>query len=150
TRRDLSRLERTVRKGLRKALLAIGEHEPVDVVGSSGSIHALAHIVHGHETGHAIGQINGHVLERASLERLLKRMRKMGLDERAALSGIDSKRAEILLPGALVLARVLEGAGADAITISDFGVREGLVTDWIARHAQEITRLDEIEDLRLR
>jgi len=150
TRRDLGRLERQVKKGLRKALVAVAAHEPVLVLGSSGAIHALAHIVHWNETGQAIGQINGHVLERSGLERLTKRLRKMGLAERESLPGIDLMRAEILLPGAVVLLRVLEGLGAESITMSDFGVREGLVTDWIARHPQEITSLEAVEDLRLR
>jgi exopolyphosphatase/guanosine-5'-triphosphate,3'-diphosphate pyrophosphatase len=38
----------------------------------------------------------------------------------------------------------------DGITLSDFGVREGLVTDYISFHAEEISALEPIEDVRLR
>jgi len=50
----------------------------------------------------------------------------------------------------MVLAEVLGRLELDGITISDFGVREGLVTDWLASHARELTTLERVEDLRLR
>src|SRR5262249_30582457 len=57
---------------------------------------------------------------------------------------------EIILPGALVLLHVLETLELESITISDFGVREGLVTDYLTNHAREISLSGQVEDLRLR
>jgi exopolyphosphatase/guanosine-5'-triphosphate,3'-diphosphate pyrophosphatase len=70
--------------------------------------------------------------------------------QRERLTGIDEARAEILVPGAIVLEQVLRLSGARAITLSDYGVREGLVTDWLRRHAQELPALDAAGDVRLR
>ncbi len=150
TRRELARLSRTVRKGLRPEIKAIAALKPRRAYGSSGSIHALAHLAHALETGKPVRQINGHVLRVEALGRVVRRLRKMTEAEIQRLPGIDARRAEIILPGAVVLAEVLEGAGLDRITISDFGVREGLVTDYVASHAHEISRLDSVDDLRLR
>src|SRR5207249_3161031 len=70
--------------------------------------------------------------------------------ERDSLPGIDAARAEILVPGAIVLEQVLRLADASAITLSDYGVREGLVTDYLRRHAREVSTISSASDLRMR
>jgi exopolyphosphatase/guanosine-5'-triphosphate,3'-diphosphate pyrophosphatase len=149
-RRDLQRLRRQIRKHAREALDAVLAYKPERVYGSSGSIHALAQIAHAQEAGATIEHINGHVLSTESLARLTRRLQRMTLAERERLQGLDAKRAEIIVPGAMTLLHVLEEAGGDGITISDFGVREGLVTDYILSHAREVSSLQKVEDLRLR
>ena len=150
TNRELRELRRTVRKRARAALEKVLEREPVSFYGSSGSIHALAQAVSWEETGAGIEHINGHLLPLEGLQRLTRKLARMTESERAALRGLDPKRAEIILPGAVVLQHVLEEVEAEGITISDFGVREGLVIDYLDRHAEEITALDKVEDVRLR
>ena len=150
SRNDLQRLKRHIRKQSRKALERVGELSPRRAYGSSGSIHALAQIAHWLEHNQPIAQMNGHVLDRAALERLIRRLTRMTLAQRERLPGIDQQRAEIIVPGAFVLLHVLDELELDGITVTDFGVREGLVTDYIANHADEITQLAPIDDLRLR
>jgi exopolyphosphatase/guanosine-5'-triphosphate,3'-diphosphate pyrophosphatase len=150
TRRELARLRRHIRRAASAPLEAVRALGPVRVFGSSGSIHALAQLASWMDTGETLDHINSYVLSRSSLERVARRLQRMTLEEREHLPAIDAARARIIIPGALVLLHVLEVLGADAITISDFGVREGLVTDYLAFHAQEISTLEKIEDLRLR
>jgi exopolyphosphatase/guanosine-5'-triphosphate,3'-diphosphate pyrophosphatase len=150
SRRDLSRLARAIRKRAKPALERIKELEPVRAYGSSGSIHALAQAAHWEEKGSAIEHINGHEFTLDSLKKLTRRLARMSEAERHALRGLDAKRAEIIVPGALVLQHVLEATGQDRIVISDYGVREGLVADYLEYHAAEISALDQIGDLRLR
>jgi exopolyphosphatase/guanosine-5'-triphosphate,3'-diphosphate pyrophosphatase len=150
SRRELQRLRRHIRKHSKEALEAVAELEPVTVYGSSGSIHALASAAHWADTGQPLEQLNGHVLEIGSLKRLTRRLQAMTLEEREGLAGLDARRAEIILPGALVLLHVLEALDADGITLSDYGVREGLVTDYLSFHAREISTLEQVEDVRMR
>jgi exopolyphosphatase / guanosine-5'-triphosphate,3'-diphosphate pyrophosphatase len=150
SRRDLQRLRRLVRRTLREPMRGVLEHAPARIYGSSGAIHALAIAAHWMETGRPIEHLNGHELSLASIERVCRRLQRMTVAERERMPGIDAKRAEIIIPGAIVLIHILEEAGADAITLSDFGVREGLVTDYITFHAQEISAIGQADDLRLR
>lgn len=150
SRRDLQGLRRAIRREGRPALEAVAAHAPVRVYGSSGAIHALAQAASWSERGVPLEQINGHALSVAALGRLVRRLQRMSLAEREKLQGLDAKRAEIILPGALVLAHVLETVGADGITLSDYGLREGLVTDYLRVHAREVSSLQQVEDLRLR
>jgi exopolyphosphatase/guanosine-5'-triphosphate,3'-diphosphate pyrophosphatase len=149
-RRDLARLRRRARQRLEEVLPAIRALKPVQVYGSTGSIHAVAQIAHALETGAPLQHLNGHVLAAASLDRLVSRIVRMSQEERERLPGIDAARAEILVPGAVVLSELLSELPARRITLSDFGVREGLVTDYLTFHAREITALQQVEDLRLR
>jgi exopolyphosphatase/guanosine-5'-triphosphate,3'-diphosphate pyrophosphatase len=143
-------LRRVIRPALRKAFRRLGGPTRIEVFGSSGSVHALAHATHWFERGERLRQINGYVLTADALRRSTRRLVRMPRAQREKLPEVDSLRAEILVPGALVLLEVLEQAKADAITLSDFGVREGLVTDWLQNHTQEVSALGQVEDLRLR
>src|SRR5690349_16022296 len=146
----LAKLERYVRKAAKPGLAAVMEFEPQAVFGSSGSIHALAHAARAMEGGEPIAQINGHVLPRRQLAKTLEWLEGMKTSERAKIQGIDPGRAEIIVHGGVVLLHVLTQAKADGITMSDFGVREGLLADEIQKSATEISKLDSVEDLRLR
>lgn len=150
SRGELSRLRRHLRKHARAALKAVARHRPLTVYGSSGSIHALAEAAYGLENGARLGQINGHFLATESLERLTRRLQRMTQAERERLPGIDARRAEIIVPGAMVLLHVLESVGADGILLSDYGVREGLVTDYLMSHPRERDVLVQEESLRMR
>jgi exopolyphosphatase/guanosine-5'-triphosphate,3'-diphosphate pyrophosphatase len=90
------------------------------------------------------------VVAAASIDRLVERIVRMSQEERERLPGIDAARAEILIPGAVVLGELLHELPARQITLSDFGVREGLVTDYLTFHAREISALQQVDDLRLR
>jgi exopolyphosphatase/guanosine-5'-triphosphate,3'-diphosphate pyrophosphatase len=150
SRGDLSRLRRHIRREAAPAMERVGRLKPRRVYGSSGSIHALAHLDHWQTHGTEVPQINGYRLKREALRRLTRRLSRMSLAEREQLPGLDLRRAEIIVPGALALLHVLEAVDADDITISDYGVREGLVTDYIASNPAEVKELAPIEDLRLR
>ena len=149
-RSELRKLERAIRRLSAKSIAAVSKFDPKRLYGSSGSIHALAELAHLEETGEPLRQLNGHVLTRSQLSRLIHRIRRMPLAEREALRGLDALRAEILLPGALVLDHVLDELDAPGIVITDFGVREGLVTDYVTAHAREISTVGGVEDLTLR
>jgi len=150
SRGEVQKLRRHIRKQARPALEKVAALGPVDAFGSSGSIHALAQVAHWESHGQAIPQINGYFLAREALERLSRRLARLTVAQRERLPGMDARRAEIIVPGAMVLEHVLRETGIEGITVSDFGVREGLVTDYIANHAEEVLQLAPLEDLRMR
>jgi len=106
---------------------------------AQGSIHALAKAAHWQDAGSRIAHLNGHVLTLESLERLTQRLQAMTRRAREGLRAIGARRAEIIVAGAITLQHVLEELGLDGITISNFGVREGIVSDFFTRHAGEIS-----------
>jgi len=67
-------------------------------------------------------------------------------DERAQLTGLDAKRADIILAGVLILEQVLASLGIDEMVVSDYALREGVLLDVLQR--RERTSLGHLRDLR--
>lgn len=148
--RAVARLERHVRSLVDPAVVALGAGKSPKVFGSSGSIHALAQIAAALDTGRPLAQVNGAVLTRTRLQRLARSLAKMTVPERERLPGIDARRAETIVAAASVLVRILQALRAPSITLTDFGVREGLVFDYAAQHATDLAGPGMDDDLRAR
>ncbi len=63
----------------------------------------------------------------ASLKRLLEHLSSMPLCDRTNVKGLEPGRADIIIPGILILITVMEILKADTLTISDYGLLEGLL-----------------------
>ena len=55
--------------------------------------------------------------------------RLSGAKLRAALPGMEPKRADVILAGAILVVEAMRAAGFDRLTVSDRGVRWGLLHD---------------------
>ena len=80
------------------------------------------------------GRLHGAEFGRAELDALVQRVLPLTPEERRALPGINARRAEIIVPGLLVLQQAMEMLGASHFVISDRALREGLIIDWMLRH----------------
>jgi len=150
TEREIERLRRVIRRRVRAGLKQFDLRRFARLYGSSGAIHALAQVASWDERGEEVRQINGHVLPAEAVARQSERLVRMNETQRERLPGIDARRAEIMVAGALVLSEILRSTGAPSITLSDYGVREGLVTDYLLRHSREVSALEPVDDLRRR
>ena len=54
--------------------------------------------------------------------------------QRRELSSLNERRAEIIVPGALILQTTMQMLGADELLLSERALREGLIVDWMLRH----------------
>jgi len=90
------------------------------------------------------------VLTQEALIELEQKLGRMTLEERARLPGLDARRADTILPGAMVLRAALELSGATEATLAEGAVREGIVADYIATHRPGILMAEEFPDLRRR
>jgi exopolyphosphatase/guanosine-5'-triphosphate,3'-diphosphate pyrophosphatase len=58
------------------------------------------------------------------------------LDERRDVPGITPGRADIIVGGAAILDTLMEGLEISTLHVSDRGLRDGLLVDYLARHDQ--------------
>jgi exopolyphosphatase/guanosine-5'-triphosphate,3'-diphosphate pyrophosphatase len=72
-------------------------------------------------------KIAGHRLSLKRLRRFIADFSRMTLEERRAVPGIGRRRAEIILPGTMILQTLLEKLGREAYTTSERGLRYGLL-----------------------
>ncbi len=73
--------------------------------------------------------VQGTVLDRAEIDRQIELYRTRTADERREIVGLQPKRAEVILAGALVVRTVMDKLGKDALTVSDRGLRHGLLVE---------------------
>ena len=65
--------------------------------------------------------------------------------ERARIPGLDPRRADIILAGALILEQVMHAVGADTLTFSDYALREGVLLDtWRREHGGSLHHLSDL------
>ncbi|PSP18168.1 MAG: exopolyphosphatase [Cyanobacteria bacterium QS_8_64_29] len=115
--------------------------EPLQLVGTSGTIETLASL-HAKETLDWVpSPLQGYQFSRSDLQGMVDRLAARNRKQRAAMPGIGDKRAEILLPGALILLETMKLLGCEDITICERALREGLVVDWMLAHGLIADRL---------
>ncbi|MCX5732186.1 MAG: Ppx/GppA family phosphatase [Deltaproteobacteria bacterium] len=74
-------------------------------------------------------RVHGSALSLDGLRALLGRLAALTTEERARLPGMEPKRADVIVAGAVLVVAALELGGFDALTVSDRGVRWGLLHD---------------------
>lgn len=112
-----------------KTKLAAGE--PLALVGTSGTVESLAILTAIEKLGTVPARINGYTMTLAELERCTQKLRRMSFSERLKLPEISARRAEIIVPGAVILKEAMRMLDVDRITVCEHALREGLVVDWM-------------------
>src|SRR5206468_3674427 len=74
----------------------------------------------------------------------------LDLEKRLRVPGLEPRRADLAVAGAILLDQILRRLGATEITLCDLSLREGLVLDYISRHRKEIAQADRYPDVRRR
>ncbi len=74
-------------------------------------------------------RINGCILTRLSLDRLVNMLSVTTLDARRTIAGLEAGREDIILAGAVVAQEIMERCGSRQMLVSDWGLREGIVFD---------------------
>ena len=114
-----------------KGELKAGE-TPV-LVGTSGTAMALAALAAAEDAKPTL-KLNGYRLSRARVDQLVARLVSLTVDQRRALAPINDRRAEIIVPGALILQTAMAMLGATELVVCDRALREGLIVDWMLRN----------------
>jgi exopolyphosphatase/guanosine-5'-triphosphate,3'-diphosphate pyrophosphatase len=115
-------------------------------VGSSGTIGAVCSMAVARREEAPPRTWNNFQLSRQDLAAVVKSLVKAPtVSARAKLPGLDAGRADIILAGALILEQVFEEFGLEAMTFSDYALREGVLLDaWQRRHGGSLHHLSNI------
>jgi exopolyphosphatase/guanosine-5'-triphosphate,3'-diphosphate pyrophosphatase len=121
------------------------------VIGTSGTILGLGGLALGETIkGGSDTSLHHRRVSAKALRRLRRELAGLSLDERMALPGLDPRRADLVVSGAVLLDVILRQLGADELTLCEFSLREGVVLDYLRRHRVEIERLEQYPDIRRR
>ena len=100
-------------------------------IGTSGTIETIAEIHARDELGAVPDPLNGYKISYKDIEKIVKKLAKMSYEERLDVSGLADKRAEIIVPGAVILLEAMAMLKLNSITICERALREGMIVDWM-------------------
>lgn len=99
--------------------------ELVGVAGTVTTVATLSRGVHPYDGA----RVHGVRMTRAEVEATLERLASLPLEARKRLPELDPDRADVIVAGVELLAAVLAWCGAEALYVSDRGVRWGLAAE---------------------
>ena len=105
-----------------------------DVVGTAGTVTTLAAL----DLGLAVydaDRVHGHRLDVATVRRQLTRLGALSVGKRAAVPCLEPGRADLIVPGIAIVLATLRTLVATALVVSDAGLREGMMSETMARMA---------------
>jgi exopolyphosphatase/guanosine-5'-triphosphate,3'-diphosphate pyrophosphatase len=124
------------RETVEAALAAIAEElgrldgypTPDALVGMGGAVTNLTSVKHG-LLKYDPSVVQGDVLDREEIDRQVELYRTHTADQRREIVGLQPKRAEVILAGACIVRTVLDKLRRDALTVSDRGLRHGVLLE---------------------
>lgn len=141
---------RDIRAALAPAVREVTRSGFEVAVGSSGTIGAVCQMVAARQAARDDGAVprtlNNMTITRDDIDGVVRRLTKAStVKERAKTPGLDPRRADIILAGALILEQVVHAIGADQITFSDYALREGVLLDtWRREHGGSLHHLSDL------
>lgn len=102
-------------------------------VATGGTVGALAKLLLAREGSKPREAENGLVVTRLQLEALADDLLARTHAERLGMPGMAKRRVDLLPAGARILATLAETAGIEAFTVCDWGLREGVLIDFLSR-----------------
>jgi exopolyphosphatase / guanosine-5'-triphosphate,3'-diphosphate pyrophosphatase len=148
--RDERRLVRHIDADIGKYLHQIAAAGFERVIGTSGTILSLGTVASAADGYASSGSLRNRRIPAKSIRHVRKEVVALDLEKRLRVPGLEPRRADLVVAGAILLDELLRRLGADEITLCDLSLREGLVLDYISRHRKEIAQADRYPDVRRR
>jgi exopolyphosphatase/guanosine-5'-triphosphate,3'-diphosphate pyrophosphatase len=102
-------------------------------VGSSGTIASIATMVEHHHGREPTRWVNNATFDREDLGVIVDEiLAAKTTGRRGSLTGLDPRRADVIVAGALLLEALFDELSIPAMTVSEYALREGVLLDRIA------------------
>jgi exopolyphosphatase/guanosine-5'-triphosphate,3'-diphosphate pyrophosphatase len=125
---SLPRLRRRIQAELEAAVP--GDWAGASVIGSGGTFATMASMTLARR-GSSGGPIHGVHITADEVGELLGWLAAMPVDQRRQVAGLKPERADIIVAGIAVAAELLERVKAGAVTVSEFGLRDGVLLEMV-------------------
>ena len=107
--------------------LALEERpQPDALVGMGGTVTNITAVSRGMAV-YDPDLVQGATLHKSEIDRQIELYRSTPLEARRGIVGLQPKRAEVILAGACVVKTIMEKLGHESLTVSDRGLRHGLL-----------------------
>ena len=106
-------------------------------VGTSGTVFAIASLIHSINYSTAFKKIKGFSFNSEQLNQVYDLiLNAKTREDRLRINGMDSKRADIIPAGVMILKKVFDFFNIKGMQISDYALREGIILETIQEMKQ--------------
>jgi exopolyphosphatase/guanosine-5'-triphosphate,3'-diphosphate pyrophosphatase len=147
---DERRLVRHITREVGDHVARIARKRVARVIGTSGTILSLGALAAAEDTGSLPADLRNVRVSARAVHRVRKRLVAMTQQQRLEVAGLDPRRADLAVGGAILLDTLLQLLGAEELTLCDMALREGLVLDYVQRNRSQIAQVDHYPDIRRR
>ncbi len=106
---------------------------PDSLVGMGGAVTNITAVMLG-LSEYDPDKVQGSVIDRAEIDRQIELYRTLPADARRQIAGLQPKRAEVILAGACIVRTIMDKLAKSSLTVSDRGLRHGLLIDRFGGH----------------
>jgi exopolyphosphatase / guanosine-5'-triphosphate,3'-diphosphate pyrophosphatase len=103
------------------------------LVATSGTLLALGALAAARGNGRAGHALHHAVVKTGSLRKVTRQLVRSSLEQRLRLRGLEPRRADIIVMGAVVLEVLLHQLGAETMLLCEWALREGILLDHLQR-----------------
>lgn len=137
--KDYEQLREVVKSRIKQAIKRLKSYKIDMAIGSSGTIINLAEISSRMFNKRPLQPTD--LMKADDLKTTIQILCSRDLEERRLVPGINPERADIIIPGAAILDVLMDELHIPAIAISQRGLRDGLLVDYLTRN--ELTATSE-------
>ncbi len=127
-RSRVRKLRRAVRRVLARKL-PVRNWRGATVIGSGGTCTNIGEMYLARRGLHMAQTVQGTRVPCAEIERILDALVDLPGEERAKVPGLNPARTDIIIAGICVIVEVLERLDSQELTVSSYGIREGLLLE---------------------
>jgi exopolyphosphatase/guanosine-5'-triphosphate,3'-diphosphate pyrophosphatase len=126
----LNALDKEIEASLKRELPAKIHHEikTSTLIGTGGTITTLA-AIDLELAEYDPERVHMHAIPIEKLYAMRDMLISLPLRERANITGLEPGRADLIIPGIMLTIKILELAGFDELTVSDYGLLEGILKE---------------------
>lgn len=150
TAKEISSMERYLRRELAPITRRIRRSRPAIVVGSSGTLLNLTAMAAALGGKPIPKSLHNRPLRRKDLARVREQVLALDAEQRSRLPGLDRRRADIVPAGVVLTDVLLSEIRAKEMRACDWALREGILLDFLSRHAGAVRTASAVPDVRRR
>ncbi len=125
----VDQLRAYIRSVLLPKMIAEGWPKVGRVIGSSGTIRALQKMVR------KARNVKG--VSREDLSEFVRRMSAMTTTQLLGIPGVEARRVDMILAGAILLEECMKSLGAKRVAFTDYSLRDGVLDEEMSLHRQK-------------
>ncbi len=135
---EIKALRRHIQVQLDPWLAKIRDTSPQSLIGTSGTVECLFEMIGGSLGNPEMDPLGPATVMRSQIKTLIARLRDLPRPERLKLPGMENRRVDMILPGAIVLHTLMKELGMESIQFCGAGLREGMILDHVARKRRSL------------